>query len=124
VGVAQEIYGLLIAHYVVRAVIAQAAREAGLSPTRPSFTDTLRLIKEMIPEAQRTAKADHPRLYRQLHSDVAAKPLARGRSAATLGWSNAKCPNSGSRIPPTAMDLSRPNPSERRSFSLTDPYCV
>jgi hypothetical protein len=29
----------------------------------------------MIPEAQRTAKADHPRLYRQLLSDVAASPL-------------------------------------------------
>jgi Insertion element 4 transposase N-terminal/Transposase DDE domain len=75
VGVVQEIYGLLIAHYVVRAVMAQAAREAGLSPTRLSFTDTLRLIKEMIPEAQRTAKADHPRVYRQLLSDVAARPL-------------------------------------------------
>jgi hypothetical protein len=76
VGVVQEVYGLLIAHYVVRAVMAQAARESGLSPTRLSFVGTLRLIREMIPEAQRTAKADHPRLYRQLLSDVAAEPLS------------------------------------------------
>ncbi len=76
VGVVQEIYGLLVAHYVVRAVMVEAARKAGLPPSRLSFTDTLRLVKEMIPEAQRTAKADHPRLYRQLLRDVAARPLA------------------------------------------------
>jgi hypothetical protein len=76
VGVIQEIYGLLIAHYVVRAVMVEAAKEAELPPSRLSFTNTLRLIREMIPEAQRTAKADHPRLYRQLLEDVAATPLA------------------------------------------------
>ena len=32
VGVVQKIYGLLIAHCAVRAVMAQAAREAGLPP--------------------------------------------------------------------------------------------
>jgi hypothetical protein len=76
VGVVQEIYGLLIAHYVVRAVMVEAAKKAALPPSRLSFTNTLRLIREMIPEAQRTAKADHPRLYRGLLEDVAARPLA------------------------------------------------
>lgn len=76
VGVVQEIYGLLIAHYVVRAVMVEAARKAALPPSRLSFTTTLRLIREMIPEAQRTAEADHPRLYRRLLEDVAARPLA------------------------------------------------
>ncbi len=76
VGVVQEIYALLIAHYVVRAVMVEAARKAALPPSRLSFTNTLRLIREMIPEAQRTAEADHPRLYRQLLEDVAARPLA------------------------------------------------
>jgi hypothetical protein len=76
VGVIQEIYGLLIAHYVVRAVMVEAAKKAELPPSRLSFTNTPRLIREMIPEAQRTAKADHPRLYRQLLEDVAAGALA------------------------------------------------
>jgi hypothetical protein len=76
VGVVQEIYGLLIAHYVVRAVMVEAAEKAALPPSRLSFTNTLRLIREMIPEAQRTAKADHARLYRGLLEDVAARPLA------------------------------------------------
>lgn len=76
VGVVQEIYALLIAHYVVRAVMVEAAEKVALAPNRLSFTNALRLIREMIPEAQRTAKADHPRLYRGLLQDVAAKPLA------------------------------------------------
>ena len=75
VGVIQEIYGLLIAHYMVRAVMVEAARTVELAPSRLSFTGTLRLIREMIPEAQRTAAADHPRLYRQLLADIAATPL-------------------------------------------------
>ncbi len=75
VGVIQEIYGLLIAHYVVRAVMVEAARTKGLSPSRLSFTNTLRVIREMIPEMQRTAAADHPRLYGQLLADIAATPL-------------------------------------------------
>ncbi len=75
VGVVQEVYGLLVAHYVVRTVMVQAAREAGLPPTRLSFTATLRIIREMVPQMQRTAAADQPRLYRQLLADVAARPL-------------------------------------------------
>lgn len=76
VGVVQEIYALLVAHYVVRAVMVQAARKASVAPSRLSFTNTLRLIREMVPEAQRTAQVDHPRLYQQLLEDVASTPLA------------------------------------------------
>lgn len=75
VGVIQEAYGLLVAHYVVRAVMVDAAETAALPPSRLSFTNTLRVIREMAPEVQRTAAADHPRLYRQLLADVAATPL-------------------------------------------------
>lgn len=76
VGVIQELYGLLVAHYIVRAVMVEAAREAELAPIRLSFTATLRIIREMVPEMQRIAAADRPRLYRQLLADVAATPLA------------------------------------------------
>jgi hypothetical protein len=75
VGVIQEAYGLLVAHYVVRALMTDAARTVELPPGRLSFTNTLRIIREMVPEAQRTASADHPRLYRQLLSDVSSTPL-------------------------------------------------
>jgi hypothetical protein len=75
VGVLQEIYGLLLAHYVVRAVLVDAAAPTGLSPTRLSFVTTLRLIRDALPEFHRSGPAAHPRLYRQLLRDVAATPL-------------------------------------------------
>lgn len=81
VGVIQEIYGLLLAHYVVRAVMVDAAATAPtpLPPTRLSFLTTLRLIRTTLPEFQRTATADHPRLYQQLLADIVATPLPRRR---------------------------------------------
>ena len=39
--VVQEIYGLLLGHWAVRALIFQAASSAGVSPLRLSFTGTL-----------------------------------------------------------------------------------
>ena len=47
-GVRQELYGLFLAHYAVRAHMAQAAVEAELDPDRLSFTDGLFLLTEML----------------------------------------------------------------------------
>lgn len=83
VGVLQEIYGLLLAHYVVRAVMAAAAAAATpapLPPTRLSFLTALRLIRTAVPELQRTAPADHPRLARQVLADLVARPLPPRRN--------------------------------------------
>ena len=47
-GVSQELYGLFLAHYAVRALMAQAAIEAHLDPDRLSFSDGLFQLTEMI----------------------------------------------------------------------------
>jgi hypothetical protein len=47
-GVRQELYGLFLAHYAVRFLMAQAAMEAGLDPDRLSFTEGLFQLTEMI----------------------------------------------------------------------------
>ncbi len=47
-GVRQELYGIFLAHYAVRALMAQAAMEADLDPDRLSFTDGLFQLTEMI----------------------------------------------------------------------------
>ena len=82
VGVIQEIYGLLLAHYVIRAVMVEAAAAAPtpVPPTRLSFLTTVRLVRMALPECHRTAPADHPRLYRQLLADIAAQPLPPRRN--------------------------------------------
>src|SRR5260370_14356249 len=47
-GVRQELYGIYLAHYAVRALLAQSALEAELDPDRLSFTEGLFELTEMI----------------------------------------------------------------------------
>jgi hypothetical protein len=47
-GVHQELYGIFLAHYAVRVLMAQAALEADLDPDRLSFTEGLFHLTEMI----------------------------------------------------------------------------
>ena len=75
VGVIQEAYGLLIAHYAVRSVMHDAALHAGLDPDRLSFVNAVRIIGEAIPEFQMTAPEQWPRLYQRLLNDIARHRL-------------------------------------------------
>jgi Transposase DDE domain/Insertion element 4 transposase N-terminal len=47
-GVRQELYGIYLAHYAVRVLLAHAAVEAELDPDRLSFTEGLFELTEMI----------------------------------------------------------------------------
>ncbi|MGZ6366716.1 MAG: IS4 family transposase [Ktedonobacteraceae bacterium] len=47
-GVRQELYGIYLAHYAVRALLAQAAIEADVDPDRLSFSDGLFELTEML----------------------------------------------------------------------------
>ena len=72
VGVLQELYGLLLAHYAVRAIMADAATQAGLAPTRLSFVHSIALICVALDDFQVVAPADHALLYQRLLRDIAA----------------------------------------------------
>src|SRR4051812_31358735 len=50
-GVVQEIYGLMLAHCVVRRVMHDAAAVAGQDPDRLSFLDSLRVLQCQLPES-------------------------------------------------------------------------
>ena len=71
VGVIQELYGLLMAHYAVRKIMLEAAQQAGLDPDRLSFINALHLIGNAIPEFQLTAPCHRPALFQRLLSDIA-----------------------------------------------------
>jgi hypothetical protein len=47
-GVRQELYGIFLAHYAVRTLMAQAAVEAELDPDRLSFTEGLFVLTETL----------------------------------------------------------------------------
>lgn len=75
VGVIQELYGLLIAHYVVRAIMHDAALSEGLDPDRLSFINALHAIRDSVSEFQLVAPSQHPALYQRLLRDIARHRL-------------------------------------------------
>lgn len=56
-AVVQEIEGLMLAHYCVRAVMYEAARDRGLDPRRLSFTGTLKILRMRLAEAPKSRRA-------------------------------------------------------------------
>ena len=49
-GVRQEVYAFSIAHFVVRALMVAAAAPAGMDVDRLSFTNSLRILRNRLPE--------------------------------------------------------------------------
>jgi hypothetical protein len=49
--VQQELWGLLLAHFAIRQLMAQAAWPRGLDPDRLSFSHAVRVVKRKLPQA-------------------------------------------------------------------------
>jgi hypothetical protein len=75
VGVIQELYGLLLAHYIIRACMVQAAQQVQLDPDRLSFIGAVRVLQNALPEFQMTAPEQLPTLYQRLLRDIGRKRL-------------------------------------------------
>ena len=75
VGVIQEAYGLLIAHYAVRTLMHDAAVQNHLDPDRLSFVNAVRIISDAISEFQMTTPQQIERLYKRLLNDIARHRL-------------------------------------------------
>jgi len=75
VGVIQEAYGLLIAHYAIRTVMHDAAVQNNLDPDRLSFVNAVRIISDAISEFQMTTPGQLERLYQRLLTDIARHRL-------------------------------------------------
>jgi len=58
--VVQEVYGLLLGHWVVRSLMVQAAQLEGISPLRLSFTGTLQVLRRAVPKFQAAATEELP----------------------------------------------------------------
>ena len=71
-GVHQELYGIFLAHYAVRALMYEAACEAGVDPDRLSFTEGMFQLCETIPFAQIMQVQDAEPIRRRLQRDISA----------------------------------------------------
>jgi len=75
VGVIQELYGLLLAHYAVRVLMHQAALTADIDPDRLSFVHALEVVRDAVAEFQIVAPSQRGALYSRLLQDIATKRL-------------------------------------------------
>ncbi len=78
-GVVQEIEGLLLAHYVVRVLMSEAARRNDLPPRRLSFTGTLKVLRCRLPECPKS-RAGLKRWYEDLLAEIAEEVLPARRN--------------------------------------------
>jgi hypothetical protein len=78
-GVVQEITGLLLAHYVVRVLMNEAARMNNLAPRRLSFTGTLKILRCRLPECPKSRQGLQ-RWYEDLLAEVAEEVLPARRN--------------------------------------------
>jgi Insertion element 4 transposase N-terminal/Transposase DDE domain len=79
-GVIQELYGLLIAHYIIRAFMHEAAVRANLDPDQLSFVGAFRLVQHAVPEFQLAHPSIHPHLLDRLLRDIAHERLPPRRN--------------------------------------------
>jgi Insertion element 4 transposase N-terminal/Transposase DDE domain len=77
-GVVQELYGLLLGHYVIRVLMQEAAAREGIDPQRLSFTGTLKILRCRLPEC-RASRRGLRQWYRNLVAEVAEEVLEERR---------------------------------------------
>jgi hypothetical protein len=73
-GVVQELYGLLLGHYVIRKLMCEAALTVGVAPRDLSFVNTLKILRCRLPECPRTPRGLE-RWYTNLLHEVAEERL-------------------------------------------------
>jgi Insertion element 4 transposase N-terminal/Transposase DDE domain len=78
-GVVQEIQGLLLAHYVIRVLMAEAAQQNGLPPRRLSFTGTLKVLRCRLPQCPKSPVAQR-RWYADLLAEIGEEVLPERRN--------------------------------------------
>jgi hypothetical protein len=72
-GVIQEIYALSLAHFVIRALMSEAAATAALDPDRLSFTGCFQILKCRLPECDARSPATFEAWYRGLLGEMQAE---------------------------------------------------
>jgi hypothetical protein len=74
-GVEQELYALSLGHFVVRALMLEAAKEDQLDVDRLSFTGCLRILQARLPECDSSTPIRLEQWYRLLLEEMAQERI-------------------------------------------------
>lgn len=78
-GVVQELYGLLLGHYIVRKLMCEAASMANIEPRELSFVNTLKILRCRMPEVPRS-QSGTTTWYANLLHEVAEETIEPRRN--------------------------------------------
>jgi hypothetical protein len=78
-GVVQEIYGLLLGHFVIRKLMFEASQEIGVPPRGLSFTNTLRILRCRLPEVPKSRPGQRE-WFRNLLAEIGQQVLEKRRN--------------------------------------------
>lgn len=79
-GVEQELYALSLGHFVVRALMLEAAQEENLDVDRLSFTGCLRILQARLPECASSTPACLEQWYRLLLEEMLGEKIGPRRN--------------------------------------------
>jgi len=79
-GVEQELYALSLGHFVVRALMLEAAKEDNLDVDRLSFTGCLRIVQARLPECDSSTPMRLEQWYRLLLTEMAQERIEPRRN--------------------------------------------
>jgi hypothetical protein len=74
-GVLQEFYGLLLAHYAIRSVMHESALQVDVAPDRLSFVNSVRIIRAAVFQAQIVAPSQSADWRQRLLQDIGRELL-------------------------------------------------
>ena len=79
-GVEQELYALSLGHFVVRALMLEAAQQENLDVDRLSFTGCLQILRARLPECDSTTPQGLNQWYRLLLAEMAREKIEPRRN--------------------------------------------
>ena len=79
-GVEQELYAVSLGHFVIRALMLEAAQTEGLDVDRLSFTGCLRVLQARLPECDSSTPAARHRWYHELIAELADERIEPRRN--------------------------------------------
>jgi hypothetical protein len=79
-GVEQELYAVSLGHFVVRALMLEAATEENLDVDRLSFTGCLRILQARLPECDSATPMGLEQWYRMLLAEMAQERIEPRRN--------------------------------------------
>lgn len=79
-GVIQELYALSLAHFVIRALMFEAAESVGIDPDRLSFTGCFQILKCRLPECRARGEQSLEGWYQALLGEMSQEQIEPRRN--------------------------------------------